>query len=126
MAALNFIPKDKFDTDAVERARRVGFPKLNPLLPEMLEWVKDANWPVAPGMAEFLSEAGPEIVPHIKTILKSKDSVWKYWILELVFRNLDTEVQAELREDLMRLSKYPATADTAEKVDVVARSIARD
>lgn len=119
----NCIPKDKFDTAAIERANQIGFPALNPILSDLFEWVQDANWPVAAETAVLLSNAGLGILPHIKAILRSDDGTWKYWTIDLVVRNLDSDVLLELRDDLVRLTENPTQDDQTEEVAAVAQSI---
>ena len=121
MNVKDCIPKDKFDTAAIERAEQIGFPKLNPVLSDLLVWLQDGNWPVAPRTASLLSNAGVEILPHIKDILNSKDGIWKYWTINLVVRNLSSDVLSGLRSDLARLADHPTFDDQVEEVDVVAR-----
>lgn len=117
------IPENKYDTIAIEQASLIGFPALNPILSDLLVWVQDANWPVAAGTASLLSKAGPEIVPHIKAVLVSEDSIWKYWAIELVVRNLRPDVFSSLRNDIARLADRPSRGDQSEKVDLVAQGI---
>lgn len=119
----NCIPTDKFDTSAIELASQIGFPELDPILPDLLEWVQDANWPVAVPTAALLSNAGIEILPHIKAILRSDDGVWKYWTIDLVVRNLSSDTLLELRNDLMKLTESPTQDDQSEDVPAMALSI---
>ena len=58
MNARECIPKDKHDLLALERARELGFPLLNEIIPDLLEWLQDGNWPVARPTATLLAEAG--------------------------------------------------------------------
>lgn len=117
------IPKDKFDTAAIERARQIGFPALNPVVPDLLAWIQDANWPVAPRVGSLLSDAGPEILPFIRAVLNGDDAVWKRWTIELVLKDACAEVIVGLCEEIERLASHPTQAEHLEEVDVVARSI---
>jgi Domain of unknown function (DUF5071) len=117
------IPKDKFDTAAIERARGIGFPALNPIIGDLLEWVQDANWPVAPDAASLLSKADIEILPCIRAVLMSDDAVWKLWTLELVAKGLRSDVLAGLQGDLERIAAEPTPKDQAQGVDAAARSL---
>jgi len=126
MNLKNCIPKDKHDLGSIGRANRIGFPALNPIIPELLEWVADANWPVARGVGGLLSNAGLEIVPHVKTILKSEDWIWKLWTVELVLNDIRFDVLAELHEDIERLANYPTSEEQLEKVDIAARELIAD
>ncbi len=123
MDIKKYIPENKFDTAAVEQASAIGFPRLNPILPNLLLWVQDANWPVAADTASLLSNAGPEIVPHIKDVLNSEDGMWKYWVIELVVKNLVSDVRNELRIDLVRLATAPAPDDVCCDVDKAAKDL---
>lgn len=123
MEINNCIPKDKFDTAAIELAREIGFPALNPILADLLKWIQDANWPVAAGTAALLSNAGLEIVPHIKAILRSDDGTWKHWTIDLVVRNSSSDVLLELRNDLVRLTESPTHDDQSEDAAAAALRI---
>ena len=115
------VPTDKFDEAAVARAACLGYPAINPILPDLLEWLQDINWPVAPGVAKLLSKAGAEIAPHINAVFKSDDGIWKYWVLTTLAEHLEGEVWALIEPEVVRLSRSPTPDDTAEEVDVVAR-----
>ena len=79
------LPKDKFDISAVEQLQAVDTHQVIPLLPKMLEWIQDMNWPVAKPMVEVLLCYPNEITPLVETVLYSEDDMWIYWCLvELV------------------------------------------
>ena len=42
------LPKDKHDDETIKRLRKLPIQELVPLLPELLEWVADVNWPDCP------------------------------------------------------------------------------
>jgi len=123
MDLTNCIPKDKHDTAAIERAGSIGFPMINPILSDLLEWVQDSNWQVADGTASLLSRAGPEILPHIRKVLNSEDEIWKFWTIELVVRNLKPEYLTALQDELVRLANDPTYEEKLEEVDVAARAL---
>jgi len=123
MNLANCVPKNKSDFAALDQANRVGFPALNPVLPELLVWLQDMNWPVAERVAALLSGAGEEILPHIRSVLSSNDSAWKYWVLTELVPNLDVHVFSELTSDLVKLAESPAGEDREESVDEAARRL---
>ena len=47
-------PRDKFDLDAVAALAGVDGATLRPLLPDLLAWLQDANWPIAAPLADVL------------------------------------------------------------------------
>ncbi|MHA3916746.1 DUF5071 domain-containing protein [Halovulum sp. GXIMD14793] len=117
------IPKDKFDLEALARAKMLGFPELDPAIPALLEWLQDMNWPVANDVANLLAGAGPAIVPHIRFVLSSDDAVWKYWVLSTLLPKLDPSISTDLIPDIARLANRPTEDDKREDVDVVARGL---
>lgn len=123
MNARDCIPKDKCDLLALQRARSLGFRSLNEVLPDLLAWVQDGNWPVAQPTAVLLAGAGQEILPHIKAILSGEDSAWKYFVIELLVGNLGSNELSALRNELERLANNPTQDDRREGVDTQAQAI---
>ena len=119
MKLQDCIPKTKHDCDAIEQATSVSFPLINPIIPNLLEWLQDANWPVAHPTAHLLTQAGPEIVPHIRQVLSSSDSIWKFWTLKLLVINLQPNLLEELRPDIMKLTSTSIQDD----VCIIAKEI---
>ncbi|HKG48077.1 MAG TPA: DUF5071 domain-containing protein [Pyrinomonadaceae bacterium] len=119
------IPQNKFDTDRAEQAVAAGYPAVEPILPELLEWIQDSNWPVARVLAPFLGSIGTPLIPHIRKILATDDTVWKYWTLTYLVQG-SRDVAAALREDLQRYANSPTPDETAEGLDEVARTILRE
>jgi hypothetical protein len=120
---VSCLPKDKHDEEAICRARNVGFPALNPLLPALLEWLQDINWPVAIPIAELLASSGNEIVPHIRKVFDSDDAIWKYWILKALCPNLRSSVLTMLRSDIERLSQSSILDADQEDVRDAAKAL---
>ena len=61
----SLIPKSKSDLETANRAVAAGYPAVKPVLGELVEWLKDYNWPVAHVLAPFLAKIGIPLVPHI-------------------------------------------------------------
>lgn len=69
--------------------RNIGFPRVNPVLPEILCWLQDMNWPGASVIFDFLKSIDkPILVPYIETALKKasdeEDYVWIASMKELL------------------------------------------
>lgn len=62
------IPKDKHDIAAVEFLKAADTEVVIPLLPELLEWVQDMNWPVAEPMVELLLQYPNELTPLVDEV----------------------------------------------------------
>ncbi len=117
------LPKDKFDTESVEKIRELSREDIIPLLPNLLEWIQDMNWVIAPKVAELLLDFPNEIVLLIKNVFETEDNVWKYWCLEVLVKYLPTESKMVLRNDLIRLAKKTSEEEKLEEVDVIAKEI---
>jgi hypothetical protein len=119
----NHIPSSKHDLAAVERARLRGFPALDHDIGTLLTWVQDANWPVAPVVADLLVTAGPAIVPEVRKILRSDDGMWKYWVIQLVVARLPDALISRIVADLEQLRQHPTQDDKNCEVDRAAATL---
>lgn len=119
----DLLPRDKFDDDRVEMIKKMDRDKILPLLPGLLEWIQDMNWPVAKSVLELLLTFSEEIVPHVQDVLSSNDDNWKYFILNDLVRNLPIESRVQFREYLIRVSEAPTNNELAEGLDETAKDI---
>ena len=80
-------PKDKHDMDfdKITDFYWYNYQELKPIIPELLVWLQDYNWPVAKPIARHLQKILPDILPELIPILKGSDGIWKYWILQIFF-----------------------------------------
>lgn len=80
---LQPISKDYWD-GAAETVIRLGYPRVKSILPGLLEWIQDLNWPGSREIADFLLEIGDPMIPYVKDVLNqhSDDQEWVYWILK--------------------------------------------
>ena len=58
----SLIPSNKHDHEKVKRIKELGYPKIKPILPELLEWIQDVNWPIARDLIPFFQSIGNEII----------------------------------------------------------------
>ncbi|MDQ1919645.1 DUF5071 domain-containing protein [Massilia pseudoviolaceinigra] len=115
-----FIPADKHDLDAVQAAMAAGWPAVAPVVPDLLVWMQDLNWPVAKELAPLLVSLGAPLAPAIRQILDGDDGIWKHNLIDRVVARSPALLQA-LAADLHRLAAHPTASDRAEEVDVEAR-----
>jgi hypothetical protein len=67
------LPRDKNDLDAVQRIVEAGYPKVEPIVGDLLKWIRQPDWPVCKPIAAFLVRIGAAVVPHIEEILVRRD-----------------------------------------------------
>ena len=120
VAAL--LPKDKCDTAGAEALVALGFPAVEPVVPVLLQWMQDMNWPVARVLRPFLAGIGGPLAPHIQAILQTDDDIWKAWILRDIVAD-SAELRTMLKADLQRLATSPTPAEQAEELDALARQM---
>lgn len=116
------LPRDKFDTENARALVTRGYPAVEPVLPALLEWVQDLNWPVAQVLQPFLADIGRPLAPHVRYVLESDDAIWKYWVLHCIVAE-STELAEELRPELTRLADAPSSTEDNEEVKEAASEI---
>ncbi|NBT31387.1 MAG: DUF5071 domain-containing protein [Rhodobacteraceae bacterium] len=126
MSIQHCIPKNKHDLSATYGARELGFPAVNEVLPELLEWLQDANWPVAWPLASILQKAGTEIVLHIRKIFAGQDDEWKFSIVVLLLAGSSQEVFGDLQDELLRLAQNPSEGEKLSAVDEAAKEVLKE
>ena len=111
------IPKDKHDIAAVEKLGTMEVESVIPLLPQLLEWVQDMNWPIAEPMVELLLHYPNELTPLVEEVLLGDDDMWIYWCLVAIVPKLpfySKLVLANAVEQISTMEKTPFTEDNIE------------
>lgn len=116
----SLIPQHKSDCDRARAAVAAGYPAVAPILPDLLVWLQDHNWPVAKILAPFLSSIGSPLIPHIRNIFDTDDEVWKYWVISIIMRE-SREVAEAFRGELERLAYSPTQREITEELDEEAQ-----
>ncbi|MCG8418764.1 MAG: DUF5071 domain-containing protein [Proteobacteria bacterium] len=114
---LLFLPSDKGDTEPVARLESLTNEQTRDILPFLLTWIQDYNWPVAKAILPWLLKQGELLVEPIKRILSSGDEIWTYWVLDLLVRDLP--IKDAFVDDLVRL----AASESEEDIHSVAQEI---
>jgi Domain of unknown function (DUF5071) len=117
----SFLPRHKSDAERVRALIDLGYPAVAPVLPELLGWMQDGNWPVSYGIGPFLAAIGEPVVPLVRDVLAGTDGIWKYWCIERIVRAFPPSVAEQLRPDLEELARHPTAGDRTEEVDDRAR-----
>lgn len=115
-----FLPRNKHDFERVYKLKTMDHTDLLPLLPGLMEWMQDMNWPIAKEVAELLLLFPNEIVPLIKNVFATNDDVWKYWCLVVLIKRLPKESRSLLKSDLIRLIERPTAGEKVEELDEIA------
>lgn len=109
------MPEKNCWLNAAKVLNKIGYPRVKNVIPKLLEWLKDANWPGAIEIAGLLLSIGKPVIPYVKDALKSDDATWKYWILKLLVEKWELEYLIEIKAELVELA---FTFDLQEGVDI--------
>ena len=116
------LPVSKFETEKAVHIASLGYPAVEPVMPQILAWLQDLNWPVARVFLPFAVSIGAPLAPHVRSILRADDGCWKHSVLSGVVAE-SLELAVCLRPELQRLASAPTPIESQEKVNVVASEI---
>lgn len=119
---FDLVPKNKFDTSGIETLRGLDDEEIAPVLPYLLEWIQDLNWPVAAEVIPVLAMHSAALLPHVRRVLSrdETDGMWKYWVVTALLPRFPNADIAALADVLERIADEP-TADEAEaEADIAA------
>ena len=112
----------KHDHEAVERAITAGYPAVESVLPSLLEWMQDINWPVAQTLAPFLASIGKPLIPHLSKIFETDDEIWKAWVISGIVEE-SPELAFAFRKYLERVADNPTPDEYEEQVSDYATDV---
>lgn len=118
----HLIPVDKHDLGKVDEIAKLGYPAISPILPDLLYWMSDRNWPIARELEPVIARIGADLVPYIRAFLQGEDGWGKYNLL-ITLVDGSPELAAALKPDLERLAANPTPDDKSEEVDQIAQEI---
>ena len=118
----NLVPKNKFDFSGMEELMKLSDEEIEPVIPDLLAWMKDMNWPVAKEMPDLLALHQETLIPHIIEILQpeQEESDWKYFIINYLLPLLDEKYLLMLKPALERIVKNPTRGELAEEANIAA------
>lgn len=114
------IPKHKDDQIVIEQLKKLSFEEIKPIVPDLLEWLQDINWPISGSVAEILRPFTDEIVSDIINVLKTNDGIWKLWVLTMLLRTTKNQL---LLKEVHRIAKFPTKDEIEEEVTDEANAI---
>ncbi len=103
--------------------KRIGYPRVKFIIPQLLEWIQDMNWPGAQEIVDLLITIDDEIVPYAKKVLKSEDGIWIIWLLSEVVSKWNKDLMSQIKEDLYGLSVTLDNKLIMEGVDIQAMKL---
>jgi hypothetical protein len=96
-------PRDKHDSAALERLETSEPSTWAHLVPELLMWLQDPNWPIFGRVKDVLLLNPTALIGPVHLVLEGDDEQWQSNCLNLVLR-LPRDTQSRLRADLEAFS----------------------
>ena len=75
------LPANKDDVAAIKAIAAHGYPATQPILGDLLKWIRVESWPVAKPACEFLVSIGSQLAPQVQEALGSRDDQLKAAVL---------------------------------------------
>ncbi|MEM9416337.1 MAG: DUF5071 domain-containing protein [Planctomycetota bacterium] len=116
----DYLVRHKSDIENAQQLVALGYPAVRSVLPQMMEWIQDMNWPVARVLQPFLVSIGEPILPEVRRVFESDDLVWQYWCIVEILGHLPVENVSSFRPELERLALRPTQTERQEELDQVA------
>ena len=98
------LPIDKDDLAAVEALVKSGHVAVQPVLYDLLKWIRVDTWPVAKPICDFLATIGPALAPEVGRVLASRDDLWKAAVLRKIVENWPGDAIRQLSPQLFMIA----------------------
>ncbi len=92
----HLLPNDQDDVEAVARLKSAGYPSIEPILFDMLKWIRQPAWPVCKPMAALLVQIGPPLIPYLHQAFRSHDEAWAGQLIREVLEHWPGEAFSAL------------------------------
>lgn len=115
-----YLPQDKEDLEFINYLEKTNIEDIITDVPILLEWLQDGNWPQGKLIAKYLSPKVNLIKNEIIGILKGKDEMWKYWILNGLLLKTEKKLDRSIIEELEKLYTNPSEDESEAEVDSIA------
>ena len=121
----DLVPKNNFDFSGMDELRLLSDEEIMPILPALLEWMMDMNWPIAREMPELLSKHQRVLIPVIIEALRPEQSEgdWKTYIIQFLLPLLDEDYLRMLKISLERIAESPTWGEESEGTNIEAREL---
>lgn len=116
----NLLPKDKCDLLPAYRLEDCTYSEIEPIIPQLMEWLQDMNWPVSRIIAHNLLRFQDKLENEILFVLNTNDGMWKYWVVS-IFGNATKSKLIQKR--IIQIATNPTIDEINCDVNIKAREI---
>src|SRR4029079_13457933 len=68
-----------------------GYPAVEPVLFDLLKWIRQPDWPVAKPIAAFLTRIGAPLTPSVEKVFRSHDQAWAAQVIREILEHWPAE-----------------------------------
>lgn len=120
---INYIPENTNDLDAVAHLKKLKLEDVRKDIAKLLEWLQDAHWPVAEGIAQFLIPYVNDIKDELLFILETNDGMWKYHVIMMLIAHSKQPLDYALISAVKRIAEKPSNIEIEEGVNELAKGV---
>ena len=120
------IPKDKHDISDITQLLRLTDDEIAPILPALLEWIQDGNWPVAKALLPVLAKHERQTAPLVAQLLlpEQTDDDWKYFLLTDLLPLFSKQALPIVLPAVQRIAAAPTQGERDAEVDAASADFA--
>ena len=114
------------DVASVELFKSISDTEIEPMIPALLEWMQDINWPIAFPIAKLLINHHRIVESYIAKVLAPEldDGIWKYNLLSYLLMNWpEPPINASLVNEIIRIASNPTEEEKREEVSLMAKEL---
>lgn len=98
------LPRNKDDAESARALVALGYPAVEPVLSQMLDWLKSNGSPVELVLREFFADLGVQAVPVVQKALASRHDLLKYSVVKHVVCRWPADAVSQLAPQLQGLA----------------------
>ncbi|WP_175393389.1 DUF5071 domain-containing protein [Brevibacillus laterosporus] len=75
-----------------------GYPANDEIIPDLLGWLRDINWPGSLTIAEYVRGIGETLLQYLPDVFTSDDDIWIGWVISKVIHYWPEDLREKARE----------------------------
>jgi hypothetical protein len=115
------LPQRADDLDALPRLVALGYPAVEPVLFDVLKWIRQPDWPVAKPVVAFLREIGAPLAPSIEQIFRTDDRAWAAQVIREILEHWPAETLKPLTTHLEQQAIHAHSGYDLEALSLLVR-----
>ncbi|MFD0678964.1 MULTISPECIES: DUF5071 domain-containing protein [unclassified Paenibacillus] len=119
----DLLPRDKHDFERVNALEVLDKKELEKIIPDLLEWLQDMNWPIAEAISKLLLTVPHQTIPYVFGVLRGHDDIWKEWCLRFFVLELPLDLIKNFEEETRRIAFEPTKGEVLEEVHLTALEV---